>query len=231
MIIRAEFNKLKPIRYISHLELMNIFRRTFRRAGLPLAFSRGFNPHIILSPGYPLKVGMVGRQEYFDLELAEEMDPCVFVEEVNKKFPEGINILKARTIPPDIKSLMAVINTAIYSYKMDFCDESINQQGIIEEFLSKDKIEIIRHRRKKKDRILDIRPLIYGGWLEESSRWNFKIRCGSSGNVRPTEVLRALVGRFPAVKSIPLINIERKGLFVEIKGDFYNPLDDKVIGS
>ncbi|MGB4373709.1 MAG: TIGR03936 family radical SAM-associated protein, partial [Halanaerobiales bacterium] len=49
MLIRAEFEKLEEIKYISHLELMTTFRRAFRRAKLPLAYSKGFNPHIQLA--------------------------------------------------------------------------------------------------------------------------------------------------------------------------------------
>lgn len=231
MLIRAEFNRLKPVRYISHLELMNVFRRTFRRANLPLAFSQGFNPHIILSLGQPLKVGMVGQKEYFDLELAKNMEINIFVKKVNDKLPVGLNILQARKIPAGIKSLMATINTAIYQYKLDCNDIVGNEQDMINKFLNENKIEIVRHRRKKKDRILDIRPLIYEGWVEEPKKWNFRVKCGSSGNVRPTEVIRALADYFQEIKNVPLVNIERKGLFVEIKGDFYSPLADKVIGS
>ena len=80
MLIRAEFEKTDELRYISHLELMTFFRRAFRRAKLPLVFSKGFNPHILFSMAQPLKVGMTGWKEYFDLTLSQEMDIGEFID-------------------------------------------------------------------------------------------------------------------------------------------------------
>jgi len=69
MMLRAKFSKLKPLRYISHLELMDTIRRALRRAQFPLAYTEGYNPHIKLSLCQPLSVGMIGLGEFFDLKL------------------------------------------------------------------------------------------------------------------------------------------------------------------
>ncbi|MFP4661344.1 MAG: TIGR03936 family radical SAM-associated protein [Halanaerobiales bacterium] len=235
MLIRAKFSELYPVKYISHLELMETFRRAFRRAGLSLAYSQGFNPHMILSLGQPLKVGMIGRAEYFDLELAEEMKMREFIKMANKNLPEGIEILEARNIPENLKSLMAVINTADYILNMDFADntaENVEKQELmLDKFLGRESIEVIRHRRNKKDRELDIRPLIYDAYLSESGRWLFRVKTGSNGNLRPEELIRAIADYFLEVREIPVIKVEREGLYVNIGDKFYSPLDDKVIGS
>ncbi|MFP4016876.1 MAG: TIGR03936 family radical SAM-associated protein [Halanaerobiales bacterium] len=235
MLIRAKFEELHPVKYISHLELMDTFRRAYRRAGLPLAYSQGFNPHMILSLGQPLKVGMIGEAEYFDLELAEDMELSEFINQVNENLPEGLKILDARVIPEDLKSLMAVINTADYVLNMDFTDNTLEstekQRGMLEEFLSQRSINVIRHRRNKKDRELDIRQLLYGADLLETGRWLFRVKCGSNGNLRPEELVRALADYFTEINEIPVINVEREGLYVNIGDKFYSPLDDKVIGS
>lgn len=231
MLIRAEFEELQPVKYISHLELMATFRRAFRRADLPLAYSQGFNPHIILSLGQPLKVGMIGRAEYFDLELVEDIDMNIFINSVNDNLPEGIKILQARAIPDNTKSLMATINTAVYVYDMKLKDNNIDGQEMINKFLSEKEIRVIRHRRNKKDRELDIKPLIYDGRVIEASKWAFRVKCGSTGNLRSEELIRALAAYFSDVEAIPLINIEREGLYINLNDHFYNPLDDKVIGS
>lgn len=231
MLIRAKFEKLQPVRYISHLELMAAFRRAFRRAGLPLAYSQGFNPHVILSLGQPLKVGMTGKAEYFDLELVEDIEIDDFINLVNQNLPQGINILEARMVSKNVKSLMAVINTAVYVFHMKFTDSNINQEEMLSQFLSCDKIEVIRHRRRKKDKLLDIVPLIYDGRIITSDIWSFRVRCGSTGNLRPGELIRALADCFMEVKVFPLINIEREGLYINNDKKFFDPLDDKVIGS
>ncbi|MFW6022149.1 MAG: TIGR03936 family radical SAM-associated protein [Halanaerobiaceae bacterium] len=231
MLIRAKFEKLDSVKYISHLELMDTFRRVFRRAGLPLAYSQGYNPHIILSLSQPLKVGMVGRGEYFDLELSEDISPKDFIKSVNQKMPEGIKILEAKKVPENIKSLMAVINTAVYVYDIKLTENAHSEKELIQKFLKKENIEIIRHRRNKKDKKLDIRPLIHDAEKFDEGKWAFRVQCGSAGNLRAEEVIRALSNYYDEFKYIPLINIEREGLFVNIGDEFYSPLDDKVIGS
>ncbi len=40
-----EFSKQGYIKYISHLDMLRLFKRTFKRAGIPLYFSKGFIPH------------------------------------------------------------------------------------------------------------------------------------------------------------------------------------------
>ena len=160
MMIRAKYEKLKPVRYISHLELMDTLRRTFRRAELPAAYSEGFNPHIKLSMSQPLSVGMTGYGEYFDVELTEEVEIKLFIERLNLFLPDGIKIDEAREIPEGIKSLQAVINTAVYNIKMEYSSE-VNECDIKDNFLKQKEIRVLRKRRNKKDRVIDLKPLIY----------------------------------------------------------------------
>ncbi|MFW6264829.1 MAG: TIGR03936 family radical SAM-associated protein [Bacillota bacterium] len=230
MLIRAKFEKLEAVRYISHLELMDCFRRAFRRSNLPLAYSKGFNPHIILSLGNPLKVAMVGRGEYFDLELADNISPDYFTQKVNENLPSGIRILEAKEIANNIKSLMALINTAVYDYKLNFKKE-IDEKSLLEDFLTEKKIEVLRKRRKKKDRLIDIRALIFGAELLAKGKWRFRVQSGSTGNLRPEELVQALNSFSKDICQVPIINIEREGLYVHEDGDFYTPLNDKFIGS
>ncbi|NLC39201.1 MAG: DUF2344 domain-containing protein, partial [Clostridia bacterium] len=67
MLIRLEYSRCGTARFLSHLEMLRLFERSFRRASLPLAFSRGFNPHPKISFGPPLPVGVSGRREYLDV--------------------------------------------------------------------------------------------------------------------------------------------------------------------
>src|SRR6056297_456208 len=119
MLLRTKFSKLSPVRYMSHLELMDTIRHGCRRAKLPLAFSEGYNPRIKLSLCQPLSVGMIGLNEYFDLMLSDDMKIDRYINDLNTSLPAGIKILEACEIPADSKSLQAVVNTAIYRIKMD----------------------------------------------------------------------------------------------------------------
>ena len=56
------------MKYIGHLDMMRFFQKAIRRAGIDVAYSEGFSPHMIMSFAYPLGVGMTSSGEYFDLE-------------------------------------------------------------------------------------------------------------------------------------------------------------------
>lgn len=230
MLIRAKFEKMQAVKYISHLELMTLFRRAFKRAELPLAYSKGFNPHVLLSLGQPLKVGMIGKEEYFDLSLREEMETDKFLSLANEQLPVGLKILEARSIPENTKSLMATIDTADYIFKMDFNSTNITEGEMLAKFLAENEIIVLRKRRKKKDIEIDIRPLIYNAEIVEKARWKFRVQSGSSGNLRPDEISRALAAYFEEIDFVPVVNIWREGLYVHKDKSFYSPLDDIVLG-
>ncbi len=229
LLIRAKFSKLDPVRYISHLELMSTLRQSFRRAGLSVVFSQGYNPHIKLSMGQPLSVGMIGHGEYFDLELEEELNPDDFNNRVNKFLPEGIRIQESRKVPPEVKSLQAIADTAVYLINIEFKNEP-KENKIINNFVSQEEIKITRHRRNKEDRILDLKPMIYEIELYKSGQWKFVVSTGSRGNVRATELIRALAERYEEIKEVPIINVEREGLFVRKDHKLYKPFAQKVVG-
>ena len=70
-----EFSKTGTICYTSHLDLMRIFKRVFKRTGIALAYSQGFNPHPKMGFAQPLSLGYWGMEEYIEFETAEEWQP------------------------------------------------------------------------------------------------------------------------------------------------------------
>lgn len=61
------------MKFVGHLDTMRYFQKALRRAELPVAFSGGYSPHMIMSFAVPLGVGMESLGDYFDLEMAEDM--------------------------------------------------------------------------------------------------------------------------------------------------------------
>jgi len=230
MYIRAEYEKRDQLKYISHLELMNTFRKTFRRAEIPVRYSQGYNPHIIFSMSQPLPVGMIGFHEYFDLELKAKKSLGLIRDQINKNLPSGLKIIDVVFIDEKEKSLQAVVNTAIYSYEMSFSSEAMEQKSILNDFLNENKIEITRFRRKKENRMIDLAPMIYNGRVLKDNIWEFTISTGSSGNVRPQEVIRALKLKTKGlIQEIPLVNIKRLGMYVRKDGRLYKPTSKEVL--
>lgn len=93
--VRLKFSKTGAAAYTSHLDLMKMLQRGFIRAGLPLKYSEGFNPHICMSILVPLSTGYESLCELCDLELTCDEMPEGLVERLNAAFPMGIRALDA----------------------------------------------------------------------------------------------------------------------------------------
>lgn len=90
-MLRVLFEKKGDAVWISHLDLMRVFQRAFRRAGLLVKHSRGFSPRAIVSIALPLAVGMDSCCELLDFEVEGETPPLdQLLPLLNEKLPEGI---------------------------------------------------------------------------------------------------------------------------------------------
>lgn len=92
---RALFEKKGQAIYISHLDLMRVFQRAFKRAGLPLTHSQGFNPRPSVSIALPLSVGVESGCELLDFDLEGEKVPCNEIKDrLNAALVEGVRVLE-----------------------------------------------------------------------------------------------------------------------------------------
>ena len=91
--VRIRFVKDGTAKYISHLDLMQVFRRAFMRIGLELAYSGGYHPHMQMNILLPLSTGFSSECELLDLELAADTCPENLVERLNSALPEGVRCL------------------------------------------------------------------------------------------------------------------------------------------
>ena len=70
---RIKFRKYGIMRFIGHLDVMRFFQKAMRRANIPIAFTGGYSPHMIMSFAQPLGVGLTSDGEYLDIELTESI--------------------------------------------------------------------------------------------------------------------------------------------------------------
>jgi radical SAM family uncharacterized protein/radical SAM-linked protein len=112
--IRMKFSKTGRIRLLSHLDLMTLFQRAAARAGVPVAFSLGFNPHPRIAFGPALSVGMESESEFLDLETILFVEPLAAMHALNLALPAGIIVTEARIIPQKAPSLSGSISRYVY---------------------------------------------------------------------------------------------------------------------
>ncbi|WP_245750829.1 TIGR03936 family radical SAM-associated protein [Halanaerobium salsuginis] len=230
---RVKFAKLEKLMYISHLEVIKTLRRIFRRAELPVAFSQGYNPRINLAVGPPLAVGLISQGEYFDLELTAEILPAELIKRLNKVSPTDLKFIKAVQIADNIKSLSSLLDTAIYQITFSYSNSPslAEEKEMLADFMNSKEIMIIRHRRKKSDREIDLKQRIFAAEVLSAGKWEFSVVTGSRGNVRPEELHRALQNKYPEIKDFSPLQVVREGVYVNTGKEFYPPYAEKIIGS
>ena len=92
---RLLFQKTGNAIFISHLDLMRLFQRAFKRAGLPLTHTQGFNPRPSVSIALPLSVGVESHCELLDFDLSGETVACEEIKErLNKALVSGVEVLE-----------------------------------------------------------------------------------------------------------------------------------------
>lgn len=230
MNIRLKFRKGNEVKYISHLDLMRTFQRAIRRAGIPIQYSSGFNPHQELSFGAPLSLGVTSDAEYADLKTSEAVDIKVLQQKLNNNLPEGIRILGAAVLPESFKSAMSVVSHAKYGIRMiiEGIDGSILAESI-ERFLKQDRIIVMKEQPKKDFKLkeVDIKPMIVRMKLAEAKEPEYHISCllasGSRANLNP-ELLLVAFREFTGYNIIGT-RINREEIFAEKNGKLINLLE------
>lgn len=157
MRLRAEYRVGPELKFLANLDMMHLMERALRRAGVPYRLSEGFNPHIRLSMGTVLPVGLWGEKEYFDLEL-DSMGAVDFMTRMNDSLPPGMQVNGCREIPPGSPSLMKIINAAEYAFMIK--KEGLDWNSIAAQILDQTEI-LVQSRGKNKTVRKDLRPGIY----------------------------------------------------------------------
>jgi radical SAM family uncharacterized protein/radical SAM-linked protein len=113
---RMKYTVGETYRYAGHLDRVRAIYRTLRRSELPIAYTKGFSPHPIVSFGPPLPVGVISHGEYLDIEMARTYNGNI-VRDLGFFMPKDIRIQEARLISRQNDSLGKICNLAEYEIK------------------------------------------------------------------------------------------------------------------
>ena len=116
--LRLRFEKTGRAVYISHLDLMHTMQRAFNRAGLPLKYSEGFNPHPQIAIALPLSVGTASLCEIMDFKLKGEETPdlAALPERLSAVMPEGIRVTEAYSYTRKVSELKWLAIRGVLEY-------------------------------------------------------------------------------------------------------------------
>ncbi|GIW07230.1 MAG: hypothetical protein KatS3mg060_2035 [Dehalococcoidia bacterium] len=193
MRLRLLFRRGEAVKYLSHLDLMRLFVRACRRAGLPLAYSGGFSPSPAISFALPLAVGVVGEQELVDLGFSEDLAPEALLAALRPQLPPGVEALDAW--PAGGKALTRTITAADYTARFETDRSRADLEAAIADLLARDSL-ILERTRGDKTRTFDLRPLIVSleltDWQEGEAEVTMRLVAENNRAGRPDDVLAAL---------------------------------------
>lgn len=189
------FAKGEEVKYISHLDLVRLWERALRRAGVPLAYSQGFNPQPKITVAAPLPVGFTGRAELIDVLLAGPVDLPDFARKVQGTLPGGVELLVVEEIPLKAPALPALVRRAEYRASVEAEERAEEMTERVAGLLAAE--QLFRQRKKRGQmRKYDLRPLIEELWVEGCAGgqcvFGMLLRAESQATGRPDEVLAAL---------------------------------------
>jgi radical SAM-linked protein len=190
MRIQLLFAKTEAMRFTGHLDLHKALERNFRRAGLPLAYSQGFNPRPKLVLASPLPLGYTSQAELAEAWLNESVPVQEILESLIERAPPGIDHLQIEAVPADSAKLPNRLASAEYQARLEESIPKLDEN--ITSLLGMD--SLLWERGEKR---YDLRPMIEALALSAENGKQHPIvvmrlaaRPGATG--RPDDVLDAL---------------------------------------
>ncbi len=157
MRMMAVFEKSERLRHIGHLDIQRAVMRALRRSGLPVSYSKGFNPHILVTFASALSTGAAGRKEIMDVTLDKAVTPEEFLTAMNGAMPPDMQLSSAKIIDDRHIALMAQVQAADYTIRLlEHADALI---AALPAFLKQESIITMR-KTKSGMKETDIRPLL-----------------------------------------------------------------------
>lgn len=186
------FTKEGYIRYTSHLDMLRLFKRAFKRAGIALSFSKGFNPHPKMGFAQPLSLGYTSCCELLEFETAGTESPAAMKDALAAMMPAGVEILDCQPLTADVRSLAAAVCEASYQVVFPVASNPARDQKLTEDYLAQP--EILAEKRQKKTRkmvTVDIRPKIRKIRVLDGERLTLELvlDSGSASNLSPEQVI------------------------------------------
>jgi len=193
--LRVRFCRGDEIKFISHLDIMRLWERALRRAGIPLAYTEGFSPHPRISLAAPLAVGITSQAELMDIYGTKLVSPHWFTGAVSQQLPPGIEILEVYQIAPSMPSLQSQVRYAEYKVEVEAEKGEEDIESALTSLLSAKSLPW-QHQRDTGTRHYDLRALIDDLWLidwhDKFCTIGMRLRCDSNGSGRPEQVAAAL---------------------------------------
>jgi radical SAM-linked protein len=194
--LRVTYRQDDVFRYVGHLDLVRTWERALRRAGVPLAYSEGFNPQAKLQFASALPLGATSREEIVDVMLTDAVETQAFWEQVTAQLPAGLSLVRIEEAPLKTKALQGLLRTTEWQADVQTSIPPAELSRRVDTLLASETWPSSR-QRKGRVRHYDLRPLVlalrYEGPVSgEWQRLAMTLRSEPAATGRPDAVLEAL---------------------------------------
>lgn len=222
--LRVCFGKRGRLRYLSHLETARALERAVRRAGLPYAVTKGFNPHMKVAFGPALPVGTAGDREYVDVWLVRHVPALEARERLTNALAPDLAPCSVAYVGDREPSLSAALSVAVYDVVVsgaggpDGC-----LRAALESVLADGTLAVERKGKQKVFELAsmlpkepEVRPTAGGAVVTVT------VRIGEGGSLRPEALVNAAVARSECDARV--VSVTRTDLLIEDAGVTRRPL-------
>lgn len=193
---RALFEKTGNARYLSHLDLMRLFQRAFKRADLPLTHTQGFNPRPSVSIALPLSLGVESHCELLDFELETSVAPEEIRDRLNAALVAGIHVREVYENGEKIKNLALLRSRLVLEYDRPLPCDAVQQ---IRELFMQPELTV---EKKNKNGVTqqDIIPMIRTLTVQKLTEGEIELEvlhCCQNPSLNPMQLSAAITKYLP----------------------------------
>lgn len=223
MKIFVQFGKTDRLRFISHLDLQRFMQMALRRTELPVAYSKGFNPHPLISFASALAMGWTSEYEILDVRLDGEVDPEAALFDMKRSLPPGLPVYDVRAAEDQHPALMALLYSAGYIIHIPkSCP--VDVEAALAGFMARDEVIALR-KTKSGEKPTDIRPMVLRANVASNAECT-EILCTlmltERSTLKPDLLIKTLLGE--EVPDWSAIRIHRTRLYAQDKDGSLIPL-------
>lgn len=183
---RLRFSKRDRLRFVSHRDLLQVFQRALRRAGLKVSHTQGFNPHPKLTFALALPLGVESWDEVLDIELDESPQPEEVATRLGACLPPGLEIHRCERV--EGKGGFAVLGGR-YEVPLEAKDAEVAAVGIAR--FNGDERPMVVRERKGRVREIPLREFV-SGLVLDGSVLRFDLLLSEGSGMKPDELLQWL---------------------------------------
>lgn len=215
MKIRVHYTRRGDLKFISHLNTIDLLQRAIFYSDERVLFTEGFNPRPRMSFSNPLPLGVSSDLEIFDIELDGDTNIPSFIFKLNEYLPEEIRVIDAYNAE-NLDSINKSINYSIYLFyiytniKLDLLEIEIGKEFMV------NRMKKIKHNRRENvnENIADYVSIISGFKEIKEGLYYIEAQLENSTNkiINPINFIEGLLNKYELDIPLDEIKIHKKDM-------------------